>query len=54
MILTWVLNVGVGAGIVLRVVFLSVAVLMPVSDERLGVEGVLVHGEMSMTDSDKN
>ena len=43
MILTWVLEVCVGGRIMLGVILISVAVLMPVTDQALGVEGVLVH-----------
>ena len=41
--LTSVLQVCIRGGIALRIVLVSVTILVPVTDEALGVEGVFVH-----------
>ena len=42
-ILTWVLEVGVGGGIVLAIEVFGEAILVPVTVEGLWVEAILVH-----------
>ena len=43
-LLTRVLKVGVGRGVVLIVIVFSEPVLVPVADQALSVERILVHG----------
>ena len=41
--LTSVLEVCIRSGVALRIVLVSLTILVPVTDEALGVEGVFVH-----------